>query len=177
MHALEWLIDGWSVESVAELALKLFYSHGIPSIKFSERLHALTHNWNVKETTSLLTILLVGESVSLVSKFFVSWFLVSRWDVERMSELVMPIVEGLQWESEKMCEFLAETVLLIVNDSIVQRSMLMVVSDEMDNAKSDGSVESVRDRFELLYSVVLGERNRSSVSCGSEVFAIDTKEE
>jgi hypothetical protein len=160
MHALEWLIEGWSVESVAELVLKLFYSCGISSRVFSERLFALIHSWVRVEVAGLIPILLIGESITVCSSFFSHWYIVSGWDVHEMSEIVVPIAEGLNWDAKQLPEFLLGTVYLLVNDSIVRQSMMMVIKDEFVSPMQS-STEFI-DRFELLYSIVLNERNRVS---------------
>jgi hypothetical protein len=159
MHALEWLIEGWSIESVAELVLKLFYSCGISSRVFSERLFALIHSWDNLEVAGLIPILLIGESISVCSSFFSHWYIVSGWGANEMAEIVVPIAEGFNWDSIQLPEFLLGTVYLLVDDSIVKQSMMMVIKDEF---KSPMQSPEFIGRFELLYSIVLNERNRVS---------------
>lgn len=127
MLALEWLIEGWSVESVAELVLKLFYSCNISSVEFAERLYLLIQSWDLVETASLIPILLIGEPVSVCSSFFSNWYLISGWDVYQMAELVIPIADGMKWRAKQLEDFLFDTVARLVKDRIVQKSMIMVM--------------------------------------------------
>ncbi|KAJ3367505.1 hypothetical protein HDU91_001365 [Kappamyces sp. JEL0680] len=166
MFALEWIIDGWSVESVAELVLKLFYAYRISSDVFSQRLFALVHAWPNEKLAELLPIILIGESVVVVSNFFASWLRASGWDVDRMADVVVPIVASFHWNPAQMSEFLMEMVLQVVEDPIVQKSMFMVVHDEIDVAlnkmlKASKQLD-VLDTFELLLQIIIEERGRVS---------------
>jgi hypothetical protein len=110
MFALEWMIHDWSVESVAELVLKLFYSHRVNSLIFSTRLFALVHSWPLEKLAELFPIILIGESVLVTSSFFAAWLQVSGWNVDKMADIVIPIIASFKWNPAQMSEFLMEVI-------------------------------------------------------------------
>ena len=163
MHALEWIIEEWSVESVAELTLKLFYAQRINSENFAKRLYGLVHSWSAEKLVELLPILLIGESAEVCCDFFANFYLVSGYSTVKMIELVLPIAHGFKWNAEQLKSFLLQTIIHVVSDSATHRSMIMVVHDEIDvtlNKILLGVNAEILTTFEILYHVILEEKER-----------------
>lgn len=165
MYALEWIIEGWAIDSVAELVLKLFYSLRIQSQQFSQRLYRLVHSWKNEKIVELLPILLIGEGVTTCSTFFCSWYQCSGYSSEKMADLVVPIAYGFKWSAEQLSEFLMETTLQICQDTVMQRSLIVVIHDEMEVAQNKILLNQLDDAvgvFEMLYQIILEEQRSFS---------------
>jgi hypothetical protein len=164
MLALEWMTAEWSVDSVAELVLKLFYADRISSLKFSERLYALVRSWKLEKFNMLLLILLVGETTSTCAQFFANFATVSLFDSHLMSEIVLPVAGGFMWEEGDLSEFLVEFVSATISNPMVQRSLMLVVHDEFERIILDPTKtrKDILNIFELLLCIIIDESTSMS---------------
>jgi hypothetical protein len=157
MYALEWMVEDWSTESVAEFILKMFYSDRISSVKFAERVYGIIHSWQIERIQELLPILLVGEQVEVCASFMANWLLITRWNSAKLAELIYPIAVGFQWDNGQMYEFLMEYVVNTVKESSSQRSLILVVYEEFDHLKNTD--RRAFDIFELIFHLITDESN------------------
>lgn len=94
LYAFEWMVEEWSVESVAEFILKLFYKDRIWSFKFAEIVYGTCKGWSIEKIQELLPVLLVGEKVDVCANFFGNILKASGWGREKMVELIYPVALG-----------------------------------------------------------------------------------
>jgi hypothetical protein len=155
MYALEWMIDGWSVETTAELILKLFYSHGLKSEIFCSRVYRLVYKWEMHQVFDLLSILLVGESSAVVAQFFGNWIRESLWSSERLTDLIVPLVESYKWNSEQQGLFLVSLSTNLVTDPNLRHSLAVIIHSELELAIQ--MQRKLIHYFELLLQIVIEE--------------------
>jgi hypothetical protein len=155
MYALEWMIEGWSVESTAELILKLFYSAGLKSNTFCSHVHRLAKDWEVEKIQQLLSILLVGESCSVIAHFFANWIFQSNWNSEDMALLVVPLADTFKWTMEQYGVFLISLSSHLIVDATLKETMFIMIQVELETAVVQG--RNLLNYFELLLQVVIEE--------------------
>ena len=193
MHALCWITEDWTVESVAELVLKLFYAERMDSPLFAKRLWGLCKDWSTERLVELLPILLIGESVSTCSQFFANFYNVSSGDdgntdeaevsssTERLADLVLPIAHGFKWNADQLESFLLETVVALVSDSPTQRSMVIVIHDEIDTTLNKILLGvkgvDILNTFEILYHIILEEKERFVEQSRSRTSRVSLKQQ
>ncbi|KAI8897957.1 hypothetical protein BC833DRAFT_591707 [Globomyces pollinis-pini] len=163
LYALQWMTQDWSLESVAELVLKLFYSTKMNSKLFSNRLYGIVSNWPREKVYDLLPILLIGETPEVCAAFFSEWLKLTNWTSDTMADCIIPLVVGYQWNTEDLSNFLLNFTLATCVDEIVQKSLMLVIHDEMQNIEMDmvksSSRKHVCDTFEMLLQIIVEERN------------------
>jgi hypothetical protein len=155
MYALEWMIEGWSVETIAELILKLFYSHGLKSEAFCCRVYRMVYQWEMDKVFDLLSILLVGESSAVVAQFFGNWIQQSDWNCDQLTDLIVPLVESYKWNSEQMGLFLVSLSTALVDDPNLRHSLAVIIHSELELAIQ--TQRKIIHYFELLLQIVIEE--------------------
>jgi len=101
-RAIQWLVDGWSVQRTAELLIKLFYHWGIGDAKFAGLVLQITRSWQVQPAmVDLVITLVIGERSSKTARFL--HHLTSDWSGSKISDLVGAIALRLRW-TERYCK-------------------------------------------------------------------------
>ena len=156
MLALKWMSENWSIASIAELTLKLFYHHGVASDIFVKRLYTLVSDWEKAKIMELLAILLIGERPPIMAGFLKHWDVISGWDRTELTVLALGLAKGLRWSTEFCQSVLVDLTMLLQVDSTSQRSLLLVIGDEME--KPGEELES----FGLLFELMIQEHHLNS---------------
>ncbi|KAI8909621.1 hypothetical protein EDD86DRAFT_205889 [Gorgonomyces haynaldii] len=131
IYGLRWMSANYSVPSFAEMMLKLFYSMGMASSRFVSILHDLTVDWQHEKIIDLLSVILVGEKPVSVSNFVKHWIYYSGWKRDDMAELLLSLKEAMRWNQSYCKELLTELVFLLIRNGVAQRSLMMVIEDEL----------------------------------------------
>ncbi|KAJ3031097.1 UNVERIFIED_CONTAM: hypothetical protein HDU68_006476 [Siphonaria sp. JEL0065] len=121
---LQWLTSEWTVASVAELLLKLFYSYKIESRKFTHLLAAVAKNWPHSQKEDIVNVLLIGETPVSTAKFIKHFTegnnLIDKslkdahlqaWGKEEIVELVRSVAQILRWNDVFMKSSVVGSVL------------------------------------------------------------------
>jgi hypothetical protein len=127
INALKWMVQDWSVNSVAEVIIKIFYQYGISSVKFSQVISGLASGWPSDRVCDLLVIILVGEVESAVAAFIISYSTIeTRPD---LFEIFSTLSNILCWGDE-FCKNVLLEMVSKCRDSVNQRLMLLKLQDE-----------------------------------------------
>ena len=96
-RAIRWLTEGWTVQRIAELLIKLFYHWSLDSEKFAMLVSDLVKNWDLQPfTIDLIVTLVVGERSIKAARFVYN--LTKTWDDPAgITELVSCISSRLRW--------------------------------------------------------------------------------
>ncbi|KAJ3323914.1 hypothetical protein HDV06_000890 [Boothiomyces sp. JEL0866] len=163
IHALEWMTSGWSLESISELILKLFYTKRISSPLFCKIVWGLVHTWDVERITDLLPVILVGESLAINAAFVGNWINISTMNSEMIAEIVVGLACGFRWDIDQLEEFLLSLCAFICPDSVLQRSLCLVVHEELEYsykaAIADPS-KKILYTFEMLVQILIEESTK-----------------
>lgn len=110
INALSWLTKDWSLSSISELLLKLFYSSdGMESEKFLLVVKGLTQDWERLRKVELVNVLLIGETASISGKFCSRY--VGGWDsMNDIRFFLEELFVCLRWKEDFLFEFLTNFV-------------------------------------------------------------------
>ena len=155
MNALKWMSQDWSVASVAELILKLFYNLNIQSPEFATVVACLTEDWEIDSVSELVNVLLIGED-AVASSGFIRHFTAHSndaktlrfsskrmWTVTDRVDLVFNIAGALQWKHAFFHLFLKEYANKSINSHQRRQIILETIEEQMDCIR----FEEVMSRF------------------------------
>ncbi|KAJ3261525.1 hypothetical protein HK103_005363 [Boothiomyces macroporosus] len=163
IHALEWMTDGWSLESVSELILKLFYTKRISSAIFCRIVWGLAHSWELEKINDLLPVILVGESLSIIAAFVGNWVNISTMGSDNIAELVVGLACAFRWDIDQLEEFLLSLCAFICSDSVLQRSLCLIVHEELEYAYKAAIADPSKKilyTFEMLVQILIEESTK-----------------
>ncbi|KAL5039974.1 hypothetical protein RTP6_007060 [Batrachochytrium dendrobatidis] len=125
IYALKWMIEGWSIASVSEVVLKLYYAMKIDSPEFGRIVGAVVDEWNIPE--------IIGQT-SIKSTLNVS---VKRdWRSSDRVQLVREVATTLRWKTTFLQSFLACYVSQCISDSDRQKGIMDSVIQEFDDLQA-----------------------------------------
>ncbi|EGF78178.1 expressed protein [Batrachochytrium dendrobatidis JAM81] len=151
IYALKWMIEGWSIASVSEVVLKLYYAMKIDSPEFGRIVGAVVDEWNIPEIIGLVNVLLIGENADTAAKFIVyltdqcrqtsikSTLNVSvkrDWRSSDRVQLVREVATTLRWKTTFLQSFLACYVSQCISDSDRQKGIMDSVIQEFDDLQA-----------------------------------------
>jgi hypothetical protein len=178
---MKWMSRQWSAPSVAEVVLKLFYKQGISSPKFVQALYFLVQDWPTDRQIDVISVLIIGEKEECIAQFISGWMNCGSLDraglvklIEGTCILISGLAKCLRWSSEFSKMFLFELVDSVVADSVVQRTLSMMVLEEMeskeaieDKPRSIGELSDASDdrlsTFLLLFELIVHEKQMSTM--------------
>ncbi|KAI3643096.1 hypothetical protein MP228_012651 [Amoeboaphelidium protococcarum] len=157
-RALTWLMDGWNINGVASLLIKLFYEKGLNQEIFTSvmSLYLLGKEWSA--IIDIVATLLIGEQAGVVSLFIHN--LTREWYVEEVKELIMCIAVKSRWTEEFVSQFLLSLCELRCGD---------------DKMKMAAIMEKAQDRRVALKLHEAGSTTTTTAAISDSKLSIDTK--
>jgi hypothetical protein len=161
--ALKWMTRGWSLNSISELILKLFYSYGIDSDAFVQAIHLFVAGWEKEKVVELLSVLLIGERAQGIARFIGKWMLESNWTRDTLAFLVTCLAKGLRWNMDYSRDFLLELLSEIGLDRISRDNLMRIVTSEFVASRIEPlGLRNLReqhlDSFILLFELIVHEK-------------------
>ena len=68
-RAYRWMFEGWSVNSMANLLIKMYYEKGLGDLVFSELVSLILHDRESQMQVDLLATLMIGEEANVNATF------------------------------------------------------------------------------------------------------------
>ncbi|KAJ3332107.1 hypothetical protein HDU76_001250 [Blyttiomyces sp. JEL0837] len=150
VRVLQFLTSGWSVASVAEIMLKLFYGYKIESRKFSRLLAAVASKWDRSRRHEVVNVLLIGETSKSTAKFiyhftegngvngeleFADELVLKPWSVDETRDLVKSVATVLRWGEVFLRDFLIEYAKLLISEPVKRMTMITAIRDRFKSQK------------------------------------------
>lgn len=132
-RGFRWLAEGWSMNSLSTLLIKLFYEQGLSHPRFAQLIHLLCDDAQNDQgfVVDLISTLLIGEDASMAARFLNQ--VASSWEDQRVVEVVHQLSLSARWTASFYEEFMNE---FICHDS------------SMSEAEKVRSVQSVQVLFQ-----------------------------
>lgn len=152
-RGMHWLIEGWTMNGIASLLIKIYYERGLDNSMFAETVAELCAQQTMSQTTDLISTLIIGEDAQVAAKFI---GMVSG--LSSNANYSQPIREKLQLKHGK--EFVVDLV-----DSVARKSQwsaeflelflgkLATITAESTELLPEGSHEKLMERQIRLQAV------------------------
>jgi hypothetical protein len=121
-RGLRWLFDGWSMNGIASLLIKVYYERGLDNSAFTDVISELNVGRTMDQQTDLIATLVIGEDALVTARFV--WLVAGkRLGDDQMCELVELLATKSQWTTQFIESFLVRLA------NIVQGSSASSVAD------------------------------------------------
>jgi hypothetical protein len=130
IYAIQWLTSEWSIPSIAELLLKLFYHYRLESEKFCFVLKGLTKEWKITRIVELINVLLIGENASSTAEFVVKFTV--EWNNQLVVELINYLSASLKWNQTFFKNFLINYISLRCSSKDMESDLIELVKKNFD---------------------------------------------
>jgi hypothetical protein len=127
----------------------------------------------MEDIVDLISVLIIGEKVEIIAAFIAGWVLECDWERHRLVALIETLAKRLRWTSDFCQLMLLDLVQMLVVDSVAQRSLLLMISNEMDAAVAKQIQENeavswrtsnfVMETFVLLFEFIVHEKEMDSI--------------
>ena len=142
---IQWLSLNWTVPSIAEFVLKMFYHWKLESPQFGALLNGLVEDWTRKRTFDLLHVLLIGESPKSIATFIRNFttsykFRVDshtrNWSRYEIVDLFTHLSIRMQWDNEMITSILLIYSTLVLDQVTVLPFIHRIKSEFFGTASS-----------------------------------------
>ncbi|KAJ3124341.1 hypothetical protein HK101_006144, partial [Irineochytrium annulatum] len=144
-RVMTWLTSDWSIASVAEIMLKLFYGYRIASIKFTRLLAQITATWSRLRQRELVNILLIGEPAPITARFIRNLTRhhsidAPAWPRGDVADLFKSCAIVLRWNEQFMRETVIELANLLIHGAEAQLRVLHLILQTFDSPSLSASM-------------------------------------
>ncbi|KAK9761203.1 hypothetical protein K7432_014061 [Basidiobolus ranarum] len=129
-RAVKWIVQGWSVQKLVELLIKLFYHWGVGHPKFVSLVSELSQDWRMPLVVDLVATLVVGEN-SCNTASFIQLFTQS-WEPFMVIQLCRNIATRLRWNDRYCHQFLLRYATLTYPEGPTQRVVLNQIHNQFE---------------------------------------------
>jgi hypothetical protein len=142
VHVLRWMTPEWSVPSISEIILKLFYHYRLNSRTFADIVAGISAEWREEAVCELVASLLIGESSQTASQFMYNFSTSSMGPggVHRaaagVSLLCAEIATCLRWSETFQRYFLFSMAdLFLATESAQKEELIAYMRDRLQALK------------------------------------------
>ncbi|KAJ1344452.1 hypothetical protein BSLG_001012 [Batrachochytrium salamandrivorans] len=151
IYALKWMMQGWSIASVSEVILKLYYTLHIDSPEFGRIVAGIVDDWTLSEIIDLTNVLLIGESATTAAAFLihltdqceraaakstVALALLRSWSSRDRVRLVAEVAATLRWNNKFLQTFLATYAVSCISDDARQKAVVTSLAKEFEDLQT-----------------------------------------
>ncbi|ORX98696.1 hypothetical protein K493DRAFT_336046 [Basidiobolus meristosporus CBS 931.73] len=129
--AIRWLVNGWPIQQIAELLIKLFYHWGVGHTKFASLVSEVTKDWPILNIVQLTTTLVIGERANKTARFVK--FLTNHWEPKAIVEVFKHLCLRLRWSERYMKHFLIQYLTLCEEEHTHQRMTVGLVRSRFES--------------------------------------------
>lgn len=132
-RGLRWLFEGWSMNGIASLLIKVYYERGLDNPSFTRVISELNSGRTIEQQTDLIATLVIGEDSLITARFF--WMVVNGGGDsgdrlllmvgatrERICQMVDLLAVKSQWTAQFMEAFLVRFDSVVRGETDQQQS-------------------------------------------------------
>ncbi|KAK9764358.1 hypothetical protein K7432_008202 [Basidiobolus ranarum] len=150
--AIRWLVNGWPVQQIAELLIKLFYHWGIGHTKFASLVSEVTKDWSIPNVVDLVVTLVIGERASKTARFVK--FLTNNWEPRAVIEVFKHLSLRLRWRERYLKHFLVQYLILCEEEHPHQRITIHQVRSRFESKKNRWCATNIENAHTMFVPAV-----------------------